>query len=388
MTAKPISRTGRENSPVAVFVNGLRIDSRGPVNRPCFAYQAAGMCARGSACRFVHDATFPIEPARQRASVAAAQSALPTSLRVARQCSIDTDLAARLTALVRAALGLDPMADLAALHTSPEGVRAVSDSERGRNNELQKRWTHALSKRGSAWRVELESCMRSFVSRDVAAAVDAAAHGYSALCYQAEPSLRLHLPHAKCGIQLHKDADYFHQPNEINLWLPLSTGVGGSNSLYVESAPGVGDYTALEVGVGFFHRFWGNQCAHHTVVNTSDVTRVSLDVRVVPMELFDDAWPSPQGHVSFRLSEYYEQVACEAEGGASSRLLALPDDTLQHLCGMVADALVPRGLVNLAAACRGARHRLHTNVAELREAHRFAQCAAQRLQVLSALVYV
>ena len=153
--------------------------------------------------------------------------------------------------------------------------------------------------------------MRLLVSTHVSAALDASVHGYTSLCFQAEPSLRVHLPHAKCGIRLHKDADYYHQPNEVNLWLPLTSGVGGSNSLYVESAPGVGDFTPFEVDVGSFQRFWGNQCAHYTVVNTSDVSRVSLDVRVVPRELFDDAWASPQGHVCFRLGEYYDEVGVD-----------------------------------------------------------------------------
>ena len=308
---KPLTKTGRENAPVPRYVNGLRIDSRGPVNRPCFAFRDGG-CARGNFCRFVHDVSFPVDPVRQRPALAAAESRLPASLRLQRTYSLGTDLAMRFAALLRTALGLHPMADLARLHTLPEGVKAVTDSTGGRNNDLQKRWTRALSLPGSEWRQELDSCMRLLVSRHVAAALDATAHGYTSLCYQAEPSLRVHLPLAKCGIRLHKDADYYHQPNELNFWLPLSTGVGGTNSLYVESAPGVGDYTALAVGVGSFQRFWGNQCAHHTVVNTSDVSRVSLDLRVVPQELFDAAWTAPQGHVCFRLGEYYDQVACEA----------------------------------------------------------------------------
>jgi hypothetical protein len=262
-----------------------------------------------------------------------APSSLPTSLRVLRTCSVGDNLATRFAALVRAALGLDPKADLAQLHTFPEGIRAVANAGGSRNNELQKRWARALAQHASEWRSELDRCMQLFVSKSVAEALDAAAHGYHSIVYQAQPSLRVHLPHAKCGIKLHKDADYYHQPNELNIWIPLSTGVGGTNSLYLESAPGAGDFTPFEVGVGSFQRFWGNQCAHHTVVNTSDVTRVSLDVRVVPKELHDDAWAAPHGHVCFRLGEYYEQVACVqprrsdavAERGGSDDILLFTD---------------------------------------------------------------
>ena len=308
MSEKPLSKTGRESAREPLYVNGMRVDSRGPVNRPCFAFRGAGGCARGAACRFVHDVPFPVGPVRQRPAVGATQSTLPSSLRSQRTCSIGAVLASRLAALVRAALGLEPMAALERLHTLPEGVKAVAEG--GRNNELQKRWTHALSQRASEWRAELDCCVRLLISTHVAAALEAPAHGFTSLCFQAEPSLRVHLPHAKCGIRLHKDADYYHQPNEVNIWLPLTSGVGGSNSLYVESAPGVGDYAPFEVGFGSFRRFWGNQCAHYTVVNTSDVSRVSLDVRVVPSELFDEAWPSPRGHVCFRRGEYYDECAC------------------------------------------------------------------------------
>ena len=83
---------------------------------------------------------------------------------------------------------------------------------------------------------------------------------------------------------------------------------GGANSLYCESAPGAGDYAPFEVDRGSYMRFWGNQCLHHTAVNTTEATRVSLDVRVVPLELFDHAWPNPRGDVCFRLGEYYDQV--------------------------------------------------------------------------------
>ena len=53
-------------------------------------------------------------------------------------------------------------------------------------------------------------------------------------------------------------------------------------------------------------RFYGNQHAHFAMVNETDVTRVSLDLRVVPAPLFQPAWASPQGDVHFRLGGYYK----------------------------------------------------------------------------------
>ena len=47
----------------------------------------------------------------------------------------------------------------------------------------------------------------------------------------------------------HIDADYHHQPAEVNFWIPL-TEVFGTNTLFVESAPGEGDYHPIELKWG------------------------------------------------------------------------------------------------------------------------------------------
>ena len=47
--------------------------------------------------------------------------------------------------------------------------------------------------------------------------------------------------------------------SQVNLWLPLTT-VGGSNSLWVESAPGRADFAPLEMEYGECCAFYGNQC--------------------------------------------------------------------------------------------------------------------------------
>ena len=37
-------------------------------------------------------------------------------------------------------------------------------------------------------------------------------------------------------------------------------------------------------------RFWGNQCEHYTVANTSGSTRVSFDFRVIPRSRYTNAF--------------------------------------------------------------------------------------------------
>ena len=66
------------------------------------------------------------------------------------------------------------------------------------------------------------------------------------LVYQGLPTVRCHLPGTgRPLIRKHNDAEYFHQPNEMNVWLPV-TKTFGSNTLWSESSPGEGDFHPFE----------------------------------------------------------------------------------------------------------------------------------------------
>jgi hypothetical protein len=84
--------------------------------------------------------------------------------------------------------------------------------------------------------------------------------------------------------------------------------VWGPNSLYCESAPGAADFAPFVARRGQFVQFYGNQAVHYTVPNTTDSTRVSFDIRVVPLPLFAPEWMSPKGTVPFRLGQYYRST--------------------------------------------------------------------------------
>lgn len=100
--------------------------------------------------------------------------------------------------------------------------------------------------------------------------------------YQRPPTLRVAMPSRKATIGKHRDADYpGHHPAEINFWVPL-TDVEGSSALWMETAPGEGDFHAVPLRVGQALRFNGSLCRHHTVPNVTGCTRVSFDLRAVP----------------------------------------------------------------------------------------------------------
>lgn len=103
--------------------------------------------------------------------------------------------------------------------------------------------------------------------------------------YQSPPTTRVVLPGGRPTISMHSDSDYVgHQSGEINFWLPL-TNVWGSNSLWLESKPNLGDFEPIQLEYGEVLRFDGYECRHYTVPNETDVCRVSFDFRAIPSDL-------------------------------------------------------------------------------------------------------
>ena len=71
-----------------------------------------------------------------------------------------------------------------------------------------------------------------------------------AILYQRDPNFRCHLPNTgHLLVHKHCDADYHHQQNEINFWLPITRSFG-NNTLWSESFPGKKDFHPFELEVG------------------------------------------------------------------------------------------------------------------------------------------
>jgi hypothetical protein len=247
---------------------------------------------------------------------------LPASVLVQRICPVDLTLVSELASVVRTALG--DVSDLSKLHELPEGQAEMSKSKFGRTNVFSRRWRQGIDRHANPeLRKKLDVLVRRFVVECFSPAADAKVHGWDHFIYQYEPSLRIHMPFTRSLGIPHRDYDYYHQPNELNAWIPLVPHVFGSNSLYCESVPGRQDFEPFELRFGSFVRFWGNQCVHFTKLNETDVTRVSLDIRVVPVPsatsgaaaLFDPEWKNQKsGTVAFRLGEYYRSTAEPLDG--------------------------------------------------------------------------
>lgn len=133
---------------------------------------------------------------------------------------------------------------------------------------------------------------------------------------QKEPSFRIHIPNntalGKRGdevdtekIGFHCDGDYNHPPSEINYMLTI-TGQSDTNSCYVETEPGKGDFHPINITYGEVFRFYANKCRHYNMKNITDNTRISFDFRIIPGSQYKeiDASAVHSGR-KFVVGEYY-----------------------------------------------------------------------------------
>jgi hypothetical protein len=95
---------------------------------------------------------------------------------------------------------------------------------------------------------------------------------------QPEAMMRVNFHGSRAILRFHRDEEYGQRPNLVNVWLPV-TRTHGSNSMYVESAPGLSDFKPVELDYGEGFMFYGTQMVHGTLDNLSGGTRISYDFR-------------------------------------------------------------------------------------------------------------
>ena len=102
---------------------------------------------------------------------------------------------------------------------------------------------------------------------------------------QRYPTVRYATPNGKGVAAYHVDSDYNHPIEETNIWLPF-TATFDTNTIRIESQPGKKDYIALELNYGQYIAFPGGLLSHGNEVNQTNQTRVSIDMRVIPLSKF------------------------------------------------------------------------------------------------------
>lgn len=102
------------------------------------------------------------------------------------------------------------------------------------------------------------------------------------ILYQETPTHRIHFRNSIGQSRFHRDTDYGHNEAEINYSVP-QTRMFETNSIWIESASGRGDFTPMDLEVGQFAEFKGATLEHGAKANRTGRTRVSFDFRVIPV---------------------------------------------------------------------------------------------------------
>ena len=138
--------------------------------------------------------------------------------------------------------------------------------------------------------------------------------------FQAVPCVRVQQPCDWHTIRPHFDAQYGHVDTTLNFYLPLSEGTFGSAALQLESTEGAEDFAPLALRHGEAAMFHGARLAHFTVANAEDVSRYTLDFRVVwgalhvPAEHGGDGEKSGRGE-PYKVGAYFSEARREAKSG-------------------------------------------------------------------------
>jgi len=107
--------------------------------------------------------------------------------------------------------------------------------------------------------------------------------------YQKFPSFRIQVPNQTAVSKWHYDSDEDHKhPDwEINFQIAL-TEMNDSSATWIETVPGLNDFSPMNMEEGEFCIFDGNKCRHGNKVNKTGKTRVSFDFRVLPISRHDE----------------------------------------------------------------------------------------------------
>jgi hypothetical protein len=100
-----------------------------------------------------------------------------------------------------------------------------------------------------------------------------------AVVYQRLPTFRVHLPNNLSVGAYHTDSEYNHPIEEVNIWVPL-TNTRETNSIYIESSPGKGDFEAMQMIPGQYMMF-DSRLKHGNELNSTGETRISFDFRII-----------------------------------------------------------------------------------------------------------
>lgn len=190
--------------------------------------------------------------------------------------------------------------DLEYLHYDVEEPMEIMDVGKD-SDTIQHRKFYDKIREG--WQI-LQGVYKLFIKEEIFPII-----GGDRLVYQKLPTYRIHFPKNKVISEWHCDGQdgYNHPKGEVNFLLPL-TLANDSNTIWVESAPGLKDFHPVNMKYGDYLMFNGNECVHGNQVNNTGQTRVSFDFRVIPFDEYDENYTSETATtgMKFKLGEYFD----------------------------------------------------------------------------------
>lgn len=130
---------------------------------------------------------------------------------------------------------------------------------------------------------------------------------YNDIIYQSRPTFRVHAPGSIAVAKWHKDKEYNHSSNEINIFLPLTKAVD-NNTVWSESIEDKGDYAPMNADVGEYYIWDGANLTHGNKTNDTGYSRVSLDFRIIFKDKFNYSGTSVTTKVPMKIGYYWSEL--------------------------------------------------------------------------------
>lgn len=148
---------------------------------------------------------------------------------------------------------------------------------------------------------EFYEIYRSFIKNEIQPLFD------EEIIFQKIPTFRTQVPGNYSVAAWHKDSDYNHVVEEVNIFLPM-TEASGNNTIWAESQPEKADYTPMNASPGEYYVWSGCTLNHGNKVNDTGLSRVSIDFRVLPFsKYYDNERQSTSNKTKMVLGHYFDR---------------------------------------------------------------------------------
>ena len=127
------------------------------------------------------------------------------------------------------------------------------------------------------------------------------------LLYQKIPTFRIQVPNNISVAEFHNDKSYSHSPDEVNIFLPI-TEAKETYTIWSESQENLGDYSPMNAEYGEYYIWDGANLKHGNKINESNISRFSVDFRVLPFSKYDEnnMQETITTKIKLKLGSYFE----------------------------------------------------------------------------------